>query len=80
MDKGIIDDGLAFPMHNKSLSIDQKYWGMTLRDYFAAQVLPALAEETIPGITENQALTRTNAAYRWADQMLKSRDPSVEAK
>ena len=43
-------------------------FGMTLRDYFAAQALPAIIQESKMGITSDAA-----SAYRYADAMLAER-------
>lgn len=59
--------GPAFPVENDA----NKYYnwihnGMTLRDYFAAQVLPMMMDFSAEfGAAE---------AYKWADAMLKARE------
>jgi len=40
MEKQDIPGGLAFPMHNQSLSIDQTYWGTCMLPEKAGENLP----------------------------------------
>lgn len=54
----------AFPYHDKALSFEK---GMDLRDWFAGQVLPKLI-----GGAEMKDIAE--AAYKWADEMMKARE------
>ena len=58
--------GPAFPAHNH-------FYGMTLRDYFAAKAMQGLIER---GFTEfgNKASAYANLAYDYADAMLRARE------
>jgi hypothetical protein len=59
----------AFPTdHNKHLR------GMTLRDYFAAAVLPAVYEELNNAEEIFKRIDIAKHAYLMADAMLKARD------
>jgi hypothetical protein len=69
--------GPAFPVLDERGCII--YGGMTLRDYFAAKAMQALAADTLPnevnpetGMTEAAIVARS--AYWIADAMLKARD------
>lgn len=70
--------GPAFPVPQVPATGQVKsveFSGMTLRDYFAAAVLPALIERTdaaslrAPNVHEGFAI----AAYTWADALIKVR-------
>lgn len=68
------DGGPAFPHGNQELGDKHRiaHPGMTLRDYFAAQVMSGLsANADWNGKTWEQAAI---AAYRGADAMLKARE------
>lgn len=52
----------AFP----SVNDKAHYYGMTLRDYFAGQVLACVADENLPEYAGE-------VAYEYADAMLKAR-------
>lgn len=74
-----MDDSIpAFPTNTLHVpfneSTDPKYLGMTLRDYFAAAVLPSVLHwQTVEGsITFNEGAT-ANIVYRIADAMLRRR-------
>lgn len=76
------DGGLAFPFACQGPTTGPEfYYGMTLRDYFAAKALQGLLSDSIwmkslshnfpeQDITEKTA----TAAYNFADAMLRARD------
>lgn len=73
----IDDGGSAFPEAQRLFDSDTQSWivlskgGMSLRDWFAGQALPA-----IPHIYHDLILTSASAAelaYKIADEMLESR-------
>ncbi len=66
------DGGPAFPMTQHFDQHDNEMpAGMSLRDYFAGQVLAGI---TLPGpFTDECAVTTANKAYRYADAMLAER-------
>ena len=72
MDKENIVGGLAFPLP-RDIG-EEKYWGMTLRDYFAAQVLSTIIKENPNAVSTGGAKQYTANAYAWADLMIQSRE------
>ena len=64
----INDGGPAFPRDHSS----DGHNGMSLRDYFAAKVLPTMYDESLGGPGWRDAVA--NAAYQLADAMLKARE------
>lgn len=48
-------------------------FGMTLRDYFAAKALQIIVENNTSGIPENFHQHYSEAAYAFADAMMKAR-------
>ena len=65
----IDDGGMAFPMGNPT---DGGEIGMTLRDYFAGQVLIGLSVQRMGITNEHDAQN----AYSMADAMIKARSTS----
>jgi len=64
------DGGPAFPSDGPADAIS--YWGMSLRDYFAAQVLPAVYAHALnEGVESQDAIVAE--AYELADAMLEQR-------
>lgn len=59
------DGGTAFPLQ------DRNYKGMTLRDYFAAQALPAVIKKY--GFEFTSAAIAI-ASFEFADAMIKAKD------
>lgn len=72
MDKQNIEGGLAFPLTDALM--DHKFWGMTLRDYFAAQVLSTLIKDNPNAVRSGGAENYAKNAYQWADIMIKMRE------
>ena len=73
-DKMLIGGGPAFPIPDTLIGNEQ-YQGMTLRDYFAAQVLATLmAPVARTEVNQPRATQYTETAYGWADLMLKTRE------
>lgn len=74
----IDDGGPAFPetRWDDKTRQDVQWTGMTLRDYFAAKVLSALAlraiDETVK-LGKSQIGSTAEAAYMFADAMIKAR-------
>lgn len=76
------DGGPAFPRVEPETANEgmRSYFGMTLRDYFAAKAMPMLAAEFYS--TEQRLEGGTVAdlvapiAYKFADAMLKAREKS----
>ena len=66
--------GPAFPLHNHGVqTLGLHFTGMTLRDYFAAKAMQALASS--PHATQEWINTHlTKSAWAMADAMLKARD------
>jgi hypothetical protein len=64
----------AFPLHNHGAqTLGLHVTGMTLRDYFAAQVMQALLSDS--SWREDMNFYETaSAAYAMADRMLKTRE------
>lgn len=65
----------AFPVASDGVVAD----GITLRDYFAAQIIGGIAADPNIGPNEND---HAEFAYRWADAMLKARgggDDAIES-
>ena len=66
------DGGQAFPMHER----DDALRGMSLRDWFAGQALPAIISESMVRLfqqgatSENVATTLADSSYQIADAML----------
>jgi len=74
----INEGGCAFPLHGIDGVID---YGMSTRDYFAAQSLIAISGlwRGNLGDFDNEAADRTaKAAYRMADAMLAARTSGLE--
>jgi len=67
---------LAFPAFEQEYNIH--HVGMTLRDYFAGQALPAITRICISdtGAHDNYAIYCANRAYLFADAMLAVREAS----
>jgi hypothetical protein len=65
--------GPAFPTRDNELG----YYGMTLRDYFAAKVLQAhLGNVSIQNAMQKKKISPqqlATGAYHWADAMLEAR-------
>ncbi len=59
----------AFPI--VGASADNQFNGMSLRDYFAARAMQAMA--TASNSNPNTIQPTAENAYRWADAMLKAR-------
>lgn len=72
----INDGGPAFPTENEGQTGTSRwhFQGMSLRDYFAAKVLPALYDDSLGGPDWRDAVA--NEAYQLADAMLKAREQS----
>lgn len=83
---GTRDGGPAFPineLNQQTGNVFAQHMGLTLRDYFAAQVLPHLTSLVIPewqlkawfgdrgGLRREEIAAR--AAYEYANAMLKAR-------
>jgi hypothetical protein len=73
------DNGVpAFPIKGPLMSIDEQ--GMTLRDYFAAQSLPAIFRDYWEDVragrysSEHWQMGIAKSAYLMADAMLKARE------
>jgi hypothetical protein len=74
MDTKAIDDG--GPVYPQSLSPEGPFGGMSLRDYFAGQALPAIIAgwiQTRPGSDETWDGMVARLAYESADAMLLAR-------
>lgn len=71
------DGGPAFPIayqHKTDGALFEQRWpGLSLRDYFAASALQGLVVIVAPGTTPDDAAA---AAYRLADAMLRAREAS----
>jgi hypothetical protein len=75
--------GPAFPAfevrtHDTGDLVENASQGMTLRDYFAAKVLPAIYKETterarLEGWPDDWRMDVAEEAYEMADEMLKAR-------
>ena len=75
MNRQDIRGGQAFPLVKSPVGLpDQQYWGMTLRDYFAAKSLAVLIQGRELFLPDAGGDKYVDAAYAWADQMLKSRE------
>lgn len=75
----INDGGPAFPLQSIGPEFSPGYAGMSLRDYFAAQVLPAAYSEYCKsaekiGFVEEWRVGVAFDAYAMADAMLKARE------
>lgn len=73
-------DGMDFPAFPRPVSRVHEYQdpefaqqGMSLRDYFAAAIVPGLITAHGPGINAG-AVWLAKTAYRIADAMLKARE------
>lgn len=64
------DGGRAFPFESRAGGVEFTNYGMTMRDYFAAQALPAIIEAR-RGLGEEAA---AKSAYAHADAMLAARE------
>ena len=67
----------AFPLTNNWHNELKHYNGMTLRDYFAAKAMQAIIQDTGINIGEGKDKSDKHdaeAAYRYADAMLKARE------
>ncbi len=60
----------AYPSHGSMGEVTHE--GMTLRDYFAAQALPAMMTEALKFKASPESIARD--AYRFADCMLAARE------
>lgn len=75
------DGGPAFPMpystdeHDNPCNSTLAEHGMTLRDWFAGQMLVGMSTWSPDGITMNHE-ARAHWAYAQADAMLDAREPS----
>jgi len=63
----------AFPLEMVYTQENEKFNGMTLRDYFAAKAMQAQLARTTWG-TEDAARDMADEAYGYADAMLKARE------
>ena len=63
----------AFPIHHTSSAID-KWQGMDLRDYFAANAMPAVIENSNFIFDENDYVEIAKISYQVADAMMKARE------
>lgn len=74
--KEINDGGPAFPVK----AVPENYFGMTLRDYFAAKAMQGmladpLTRESCPeGKQDKWIRSFANACYNFADAMLEARE------
>lgn len=68
--------GPAFPLLNNKIGyhadIRQEWYGVTVRDYFAAKAMQAMLTRGAPLDSDQMALD----AYVYADAMLKAREES----
>lgn len=64
------DGGCVYPLDSTQDGVQFVTWGLTLRDYFAAQALPAIIEAR-RGLGEEAA---AKSAYAHADAMLAARE------
>ena len=62
----------AFPLHPESY--DEECFGMTLRDYFAAQAMQSFLDEVGSGSDQRFYKDIAIGAYQVADAMLKARE------
>ena len=68
------NDEPAFPISHSPNFPTEIIGGMTLRDYFAAKAMQSLIiEGTGFNSLDNQINPMCDAAYKWADRMLKAR-------
>ena len=82
MEQKIETGGPAFPapdLGEHDFGQRGAYWGMTLRDYFAAKAMPACYAEycthaNIQGFDEGWKMGVALDAYATADAMLKARE------
>ena len=66
-------DVLAFPVHPENY--DEDHEGMTLRDYFAAKAMQAMAEgRGAANLEQGGYVAVSMMAYKMADAMMKARD------
>lgn len=67
------DGGPAFPYEERSSDGTplRDYFGMTLRDYFAAKAMQELLSQNLGGAIRDETLA--DFAYAMADAMLKAR-------
>lgn len=79
----INDGGPAFPVNSDKYDHNNDRWrpcsegGMSLRDYFAAKVLPAIYDDSLGGDGWRDVVA--NEAYRLADAMIKAREQKTSA-
>ena len=86
MEQKIETGGPAFPapdLGEHDFGQRGAYWGMTLRDYFAAKAMPACYAEycthaNIQGFDEGWKMGVALDAYAMADAMIKARDVKNE--
>ena len=79
MSDKIKDGGPAFPTVDANRAEDYGTCGMTLRDYFAAKVMPSCYAEycayaNAQGYSEDWKMGVALASYAMADAMLKARE------
>lgn len=70
----INDGGPAFP-GTEANGLNSGWSGLSLRDYFAAKVLPTIYDDSLGGPDWRDAVA--NEAYQLADAMLKAREQKV---
>ena len=72
------DGGPAFPHSSNPMRGDLTEWGMTLRDWFAGQALPACISAPCPPAWTNDSAEHRKqsaaAAYLIADEMISFRN------
>lgn len=78
-EKQIDNGGPAFPglrdeFHADGTRFRQQLPGMSLRDYFAGQVLEGLCANGSPVVLNGETVSHDVAAYRIADGMLVTRE------
>ena len=81
MSDKITDGGPAFPVPDdvyqiRRAEVDEVYLGMTLRDWFAGQALPAIVADDKQQEAEGGPAFLAAAAYDLADAMLEARETS----
>ncbi len=80
MEENIETGGPAFPapdLGEHDFGQRGAYWGMTLRDYFAAKAMQGFCSGSFWSETDNDDCA--SAAYKMADAMLKAREVKNES-
>ncbi len=77
--KMIVDGGSAFPVSEEEDPVNGSHTGMSLRDFFAAKIMPAMfmARSEKPANLEaavDQCDALARACYMMADAMLRYRE------